>query len=285
MNKLLVIGANSFSGKKFIDYIYKNNFDKKYIVYGVGSKQQYTQHNILYKKIDVTSYEDINNYLLECNPQYIVNFVGKYGTDNISELFKYNFDVTKNIVNSVIENNFFLKKILLIGSAAEYGISDVDYIMESANLNPVNFYGLSKKIQSQFAIDSYNIKKIPINVARTFNLTGEGISENLLPGKFKKIIFKAENNTNIEMKNLSSIRDYIEVEKAVEMYWKILIDGMPGEVYNVCSGKGTTIRDMLIKLINDSGKKINIIETDEIYSNTDVDKIIGSNKKIMQLMS
>jgi GDP-4-dehydro-6-deoxy-D-mannose reductase len=68
------------------------------------------------------------------------------------------------------------------------------------------------------------------------------------------------------------------------MYWKILIDGIPGEIYNVCSGVGIKIRDILIQLIDESNKKINIIEDERVHSIKDVKQIIGCNKKIMQLI-
>lgn len=284
MDRLLILGVNSFSGRHFLNYIYKKGFDKKYLIYGIGSKPKYTSHNIFYQKIDVTNYDSLEKFIIENRPNYIVNFIGKFGTDNINELLKFNFDVTKNIINLIIKNKLNVKKVLLIGSAAEYGVPSDKNIKESAKLNPVNFYGLTKKIQTEFAIGVYNIENIPINIARTFNLIGDGISEILLPGKFNKLISNTKNNSYIRMKNLSNIRDYLEVEKAVEMYWTILINGAPGEVYNVCSGKGIKIRDILLKLIKESDKKINIIEDKEFYSINDVKKIVGSNQKIIDLM-
>ena len=64
----------------------------------------------------------------------------------------------------------------------------------------------------------------------------------------------------------------------------ILIDGIPGEVYNVCSGKGITSRALLKQLIKESNKKLNIIEDKQFHSIKDIHKIIGCNQKIMQLM-
>ena len=285
MDKLLIFGVNGFSGKHFLNYIFQNKINKKYQIYGVGSKVNCSFKDINYKKIDIDSHQDVENFLIECKPEYIVNFIGKYGTDNINELFSKNFELTKNIIHSVICNELKVKKILLLGSAAEYGIPNNEPVKETDKLDPINFYGLAKKIQCEFALNVYKIQNLPINIARTFNLLGAGVSELLLPGKFQKLISEADNYADIEMSNLSNIRDYIEIEKAVEMYWKILIDGAPGEIYNVCSGVGMSSRDVLKKIINDSGKEINIIENKNLHSKKDIKKIIGCNLKILNLMN
>jgi GDP-4-dehydro-6-deoxy-D-mannose reductase len=285
MDKILIFGVNGFSGRYFLNYILQNKLNEKYQIYGLGTQKKCIFKEINYKYIDIKKNNDVKKILIEYKPNYIINFVGKYGTDDIEELFSKNFELTKNIIYSVISNQIKIKKILVIGSAAEYGIPENEFLKETDKLSPINFYGLSKKIQTEFAVNAYKIKNIPINVARTFNLFGDGISELLLPGKLKKLISEVASNANIEMSNLSDIRDYIEIEKAVDMYWKILIDGIPGEIYNVCSGVGMSSRDILRKLINESGKNINFIENKNLHSKIDINKIIGCNIKITNLMN
>ncbi len=44
----------------------------------------------------------------------------------------------------------------------------------------------------------------------------------------------------------------------VEAYWLSLEKGVPGEVYNICSGKAVKIRDMLDMLLGLSSEKVEV---------------------------
>ena len=76
-------------------------------------------------------------------------------------------------------------------------------------------------------------------------------------------------------------RDYTDVRDVVRGYWLLLERGQPGEVYNLCSGRGWAIQEVLDFLLAES--KINRITTREDPNRlrpSDVPTLIGNFSKL-----
>jgi nucleoside-diphosphate-sugar epimerase len=58
--------------------------------------------------------------------------------------------------------------------------------------------------------------------------------------------------------------------------------GVPGEIYNVCSGAPRTIRSVLEDLIRESGKKLSIESDPSLLKERDIDSIYGDSTKYDQ---
>ena len=60
------------------------------------------------------------------------------------------------------------------------------------------------------------------------------------------------------MGNLDAVRDFTDVRDVVRAYWMLLERGVPGEVYNVCTGRGVRLSDLLERLIALSGVRVEV---------------------------
>ena len=60
------------------------------------------------------------------------------------------------------------------------------------------------------------------------------------------------------MGNLDAVRDFTDVRDVVRAYWLLLEEGRAGETYNVCSGRGIAIGDVLQLLLDASGAKVEV---------------------------
>jgi GDP-4-dehydro-6-deoxy-D-mannose reductase len=65
----------------------------------------------------------------------------------------------------------------------------------------------------------------------------------------------------------------------VKAYWLALQKGELGEIYNICSGKAFSIRELLDKLLNMSKKKIKVIQDPKRLRLSDVPLLVGDFKK------
>ena len=63
------------------------------------------------------------------------------------------------------------------------------------------------------------------------------------------------------MGNLDAVRDFSDVRDSLVAYYSLIMNGKKGEIYNICSGNGYSIKDLLDKLIALSDHEI-IIEVD-----------------------
>ncbi|MGE5234090.1 MAG: GDP-mannose 4,6-dehydratase [Acidobacteriota bacterium] len=139
-------------------------------------------------------------------------------------------------------------------SSEEYGLvlPDEVPIKESNPLRPLSPYAVSKVGQDYLAyqyFQSYGIKAIR---TRGFNHTGPRRGEVFVTSNFARQVARIEAGLQepvIRVGNLDSVRDFTDVRDMVRAYWLAATKGRPGEVYNIASGSGITIRALLDKLL------------------------------------
>jgi GDP-4-dehydro-6-deoxy-D-mannose reductase len=284
MKKILVFGINGFSGKNILKY-FRNVIDNKsYSIFGCDIKED----EEISRQLDVycgdmTNGLFVRDLIAKIKPDYIINLAGSFISSSFDILFKQNVTGSKNILDAVVYSNHPVTKILLIGSAAEYGFPERNPVRETDKPLPVSPYGLTKYIQTEVASYYHRVHNVPVIIARTFNIIGQGLSEALSVGNFLLQIEKAENGTTIEVGNLDSYRDFLDIEQVVAHYWVLLTHGKSGEAYNVCSGKPTKMEEILRKLIQEAGKEINYMPQKGLLKSKDVSIIYGSNEKLRNL--
>jgi len=82
--------------------------------------------------------------------------------------------------------------------------------------------------------------------------------------------------------NLEAVRDFSDVRDVVRAYALTLERGDPGEVYNIASGKGIKIRDMLDMLVALSNADLKIEQDPTRLRPSDVELLIGSSEKFQK---
>ena len=108
-------------------------------------------------------------------PDLVLHLAATFAND-FDEAYSVNVAATRHLLDKV-EQSGRRTRILLVGSAAEYGVvrSDENPIREDRVLAPVSIYGLTKAWQTQLA-GLYASRGVDVVVARIFNLDGPGLS-------------------------------------------------------------------------------------------------------------
>lgn len=297
MIKYLITGFSGFVGFHFISYLNSVAKEKIYVL-GIDiaepfdyKKWQFENLELSFCKVNLLNENEINNIIKECKPNYILHLaafssVGKSWEDP-SSCFKNNTGIFLNLVES-IKNLKLECKILCIGSSEEYGYVDSKNIpiKEELNINPSSPYAITKVAQeglSKCYVAKYGMD---INLTRSFNHIGPRQKEFFVIPSFCKQIAQSfvagEKEIVLETGNLNIIRDFLDVRDVVVAYYLILQNGKTGELYNVCSGKGYALNDIIKVLEEISGIKITTkINPDYIRPN-DMPVIIGDNKKLIE---
>jgi len=279
MNKVLILGINGFTGYHFQRYIEKHGLSRKYRFLGVD-KAFNGSCAIKFKKADLLNYRSLSALITDYSPDYIINFAGIFSSKDIDTMLEINACVSKNLFEIILKNSIKVKNVLLIGSAAEYGLNSKPSTKESERLCPMNYYGLSKVIQTEYAQFYNSAFNINVNVARTFNMIGEHISPSLSIGSFVSQINNAANGDSINVGNLNTKRDFLDVEDVIDAYWKIVLKGKPGTIYNVCSGKAYFMKDVLRSMIRRSKKRISVTVRKDHFKKNDIPVSYGDNSKL-----
>uniref|UniRef100_A0A7C4GE68 NAD-dependent epimerase/dehydratase family protein n=1 Tax=candidate division WOR-3 bacterium TaxID=2052148 RepID=A0A7C4GE68_UNCW3 len=95
-------------------------------------------------------------------------------------------------------------------------------------------------------------------------------------------IEKGRKEPVLHVGNLDSVRDFTDVRDTVNAYYLILENGVPGEVYNVATGKGYTIRQVLDILLGFVKVKVEIRPDPARMRPSDVELLIGDSTRLHQ---
>lgn len=283
MNKILILGSEGFTGKYFPDFLKKNNIkSENYYVDKIPKKLNKREN---YYNIDLLKKKEVFNFLGDFKPDLIFNFIGLIFSNNLRELFNLNVITAENLLSSINEIKNYSPKVLLIGSAAEYGIvnkSDLP-VNETCKKRPISNYGLSKIFLDKLAEKYILNSNIRIYRAKPFNMIGPGQSEKLVIGSISLQIEKIRKGlqpNELYVGNLDTKRDFIDISDVVSAYWKIINSDCEGEVFNIGSGKPLKIRTIVENFIKFSGLKIKIAQRRELVKKSDPPSIYADITKI-----
>ncbi|MDH5612659.1 MAG: NAD-dependent epimerase/dehydratase family protein [Gammaproteobacteria bacterium] len=281
---ILVTGSSGFVGRHLLDYL-RNNTDSKCL--GLTRTPIKNNHNDTVV-CDLNDKDQLDKLIKKLQPSLIFQTAGSFSNDFETD-FQNNVRCTKNILDSVKENSL-ASRILLMGSAAEYGEinNDENPVTENHPLNPISIYGWSKAAQTQLAHLYTKTYGLDIVNARTFNLIGKGMSEKLFVGRVEKQInaILSGEADKITVGNLDAERDYIDIKDACAFYYKIATKGKAGETYNVGSGHPTGMRELLNKLLHQAGLDYSVVNENSNGKNTphsEVSIIYASIDKLTKL--
>lgn len=162
--------------------------------------------------------------------------------------------------------------VLLASSANIYGNNTAGVIDESAPAAPTNDYAVSKLAMEYMAATWQT--RLPITVVRPFNYTGIGQSEDFL---LPKIVSHFKRRAAvIELGNLDVERDFSDVRTVVDCYVRLLQANTAGQVFNVCSGVGHTLRAVLQMAADITGYMPDVRVNPDFVRANEVQKLVGS---------
>jgi GDP-4-dehydro-6-deoxy-D-mannose reductase len=176
-------------------------------------------------------------------------------------------------------------RTLVVGSAEEYGLPDARDLplREDAPLKPQSPYASSKVAQGFLALQYALAYRLPIIRTRTFHHTGSRRGEAFAESSFARQIAEIEAGLRppvVHVGNLDAVRDFTDVRDVLRAYWLLMERGQPGEVYNVCSGRGLRIGDLLDLLIRLSGREIEVRVDPQKVRKAEIPEVIGDRSRI-----
>lgn len=292
-SKILITGISGFAGSFLAEELVKKNCfisgttinDHNDNITNIKTKLQ------LYK-CDLKNYKDVGIVVKKTNPDYIFHLAALPSPadsfNNAGDTLVNNILAEANILEAVRVN--ILKKknprILIVASADEYGLVRLnEKIDENSPLNPTSPYAVSKIAQDFLGLQYYNTYKMDIVRVRPFNHIGPRQSPAFVIPSFAKQIAEIEKDPKnaLLVGNLEPIRDFTDVRDMVKAYVLALEKCPPGEVYNLGSGKGLRISDLLDILLSLSKIRITITKDLSRFRPIDNPILICDNLKFRKL--
>jgi len=263
--KVLITGASGFTGKWMLRYIQRIAPQETELTCLVNSRVDLgiDSANITVIKGNLLNHDQFEAGISSVCPEMVIHLAGlNQGT--LSELLETNVVGTKNLLDTVLVRNPRCR-ILIISSSAVYGNAGYHPISEETPCKPLSEYGISKTAQEILCAMYHQIHGAHIAVARPFNLVGPGQSSSFVCGRIisQAIQIRQGERKGIDLSEIISSRDFIDVRDAVAGYWSILSHPefeqiCAGKFFNIGSGKTCKISQVIEYIEEITGEKYSV---------------------------
>jgi GDP-4-dehydro-6-deoxy-D-mannose reductase len=295
MKKLLITGISGFVGGHMVDFLTRNRQDLE--IHGISRSQPAWDFvpvrpelltNHYFHRADLLEIPKIKKFLECVQPDYILHMAAQ---SSVAESWKtpvFSFMNNTNIFLNIIDTvrlNDNGARVLSIGSSEQYGVVSARDLplTEETPQHPANPYAVARVAQEQLATIYANGYGLDICCTRSFNHCGPGQTDRFVISAIVKQFVRIAHGLQdpvIHIGNGSIVRDFVDVHDVVAAYDLLLSKGRRGEVYNVCSGTGRTIREIITLLSAMKGIDVDVHQEQAQIRPIDNPCIIGSSEKI-----
>ncbi|MDR3623839.1 MAG: GDP-mannose 4,6-dehydratase [Chlamydiales bacterium] len=253
MEKVLVIGSNSFSGSDFIDLLLEEG---NYQVLGVSRSPEkpalflpYKQRdcsNFRFRQIDLnTDFAELKDLLESFKPDYVVNFAAQSEVapswQNPDHWFQTNAVALTRLAN-MLKDQPYLKRYVHISSPEVYGTC-VGNIKEDAPLNPSTPYAASKAAGDLSLFTFAKNFHFPLVMVRATNVYGAG--QQLFKIIPRSIIY-LKTGKKIELHGGGvAVKSYIHIRDVSKGELMAMKQGKIGEIYHFSPDQGVAVKDVV----------------------------------------
>lgn len=231
---------------------------------------------------DLTDSQALSEEVARVSPTHVIHLAGISAVTHVDEEAFYHVNLfgTQNLLQALSELPDMPKKILLASSANIYGNSVVSPISESTYPQPINHYAISK-LAMEFMSTSFS-QKLPIVIGRPFNYTGLWHDTRFVVPKIVDHFKRCA--PEIELGNLNVLREYNDVRVVCQAYFSLLQSGIPGEAYNIASGRAVSLQTIISTLEKLSKHSIDVRVNPDFVRANEISVLSGSAAKIESLI-
>lgn len=281
--RVLVTGAGGFCG----DHLTRHLADQGAEVHTISQRPaQRERHHQVARVTDIGA---LARAVRLSEPDYVVHLAGVMVSPDPIEFYRINTQFAVALLKALTVAGYADRPVLLVGTAAEYGIVSEDDLPISEELQPrpYNHYGISKLAQTLESLAESKAGR-PVAVVRPFNLIGPGMPEHLVLRSFASQIAKiakGEAPPIIAAGNIKASRDFVDVRDAVAIYWRIIRNpDCYGKILNVCTGWGTVVEEALRALIQLTGAETEVRTEASRLKDIDIPAHYGSTAELTRLL-
>lgn len=301
MHSILVSGGAGYIGSHTVRTLIEQGYKPVVLDSLVTGHRQSVSMDVPFFQGDIADSHLVKKIVEQEHVTAVIHFAARSLVGESAEkpdlYFEENTAKTNRFVSSLLEHG--VKRIIFSSTAATYGIPDEIPIPESAPTNPINPYGFSKlMIEQSFSWleKAYGLEWIAL---RYFNAAGAALDgslgedhtpeTHLIPLILKTALGQREKinlfGTDYSTPDGTCIRDYIHVldlAKAHILALEALKRGTGSGAYNVGTGAGYSVREVIETARQVTGQTISVLESPRRPG--DPDKLVAKVEKIEALL-
>lgn len=272
--KALITGISGFVGEYLAEYLLRQRFEVAGTRLPHEPISTYLQRNADIFELDLLDKEQTKSVLEEVKPDYLFHLAAQSSValswKNPTLTFDVNVKGAIHLLETIRELGLNTR-VLLVGSSEQSKVS-----------NP---YAISKMAQEMLGKMYGKAYSMEIVMVRAYNHTGPRQKPTFVIPDFSKriaLMEKGKMEPILKVGNLDAVRDFSDVRDIVRAYYELMLKGKSGEIYEVGSGKGYSIKELLNRLLNLSSVSIEVQQDPERMRPSDDPASICDNSKIYE---
>jgi GDP-4-dehydro-6-deoxy-D-mannose reductase len=269
MRRVLVTGITGFAGSHLVDHMLERGGAEVFGAIRWRSRTENIEHfreRVTLLECDLRDSTSTRDLLEQVRPDWIFHLAAQSFVPT-----SWNAPHESISTNALGQLNLFeavrriglTPRIQVACSSEEYGLVNEKElpIRETNPLRPLSPYAVSKVTQDLLGYQYFMSYAMDVVRTRGFNHEGPRRPNVFVASDFAYQIATIEAGKReavLHVGNLDARRDFTDVRDMVKGYWLALERGERGEVYNLCSGKDYSIRQVLDLLLGMTKVKIEV---------------------------
>lgn len=247
--------------------------------------------HVQYEFGDLLDFNSIANVIKKYQPKEIYH-IASQSSVGVShqkpfETLNTNFMGTQNLLEAT-RRHIPKSKVLLLSSSDIYGAGEglLDILhTEGDEYKPLTPFATSKACMEILGMQFQRAWGLHVCIARPFNYTGPYHSRRfVLPNIAEQLVKIAEYGAEpvIYTGNLDVSRDVLDVRDLSRALVLLMNISTPASIYNICSGRVRTIRELVEGLIDICPVDVDIRRDPSRERDIDIPLLMGSPEKLMK---
>ncbi|MDE3179215.1 MAG: GDP-mannose 4,6-dehydratase [Acidobacteriota bacterium] len=289
--RAFITGIAGFAGNYLADLLLRNGLD----VHGLSEEAEFRpflpidSRVIHYASIDIQNQRRVGEFLSAVRPDLVFHLAAKSSPsrslNHPGETFAVNFGGTLAVLEAIRLHKIPCR-FLLVSSSHVYGggwiTQESQPVTEEAPLRPESPYAASKAASEMAAFQYWKSYGIETVIVRAFNHSGPGQGPGFVCPDLARKVVEIERGLRAPRLEVSGLRrqiDFSDVRDVVLGYYRALVTGSPGSIYNICSGKLVTIKAITEVFLEGSPRSISVVPSSSESEAKGRPGILGDNSR------
>lgn len=282
MTRALVTGGTGFAGRYLVEHLAGLGLT----VHATAHESHTSAPGAQVHPLDLRDGDAVARLVQEIEPDRIFHLAGvtRPASGDVRGFYDVNLGGACNVLEAV-RIHAPEARTLVVGSGYAYAPS-AGPIDETWPLAPENHYGASKAA-AELVARAYAQGGLHVVLARPFNHSGPGQPPDfILPTIVEQVAAgrrAGQRVVTLRLGNLEPVRDISDVRDVVAGYVTALEHGCSGEAYNLGSGHGHSIRELVDLVASAAGVEV-VVESDvDRVRSADVSRLVAQIDRMLAL--
>ena len=289
INKCLVTGCGGFIGSYLAEFLLAEGVAVYGTVYRDTRKIEHLKDAMTILNCDVSNKREVNEIVAEVQPDTVFHLAAQSLIAQSRK--KPETTLTTNLLGTLylleaIRRARIDPVVVVVGSSSEYGLSyeNETPIKENKEFRPSSPYAVSKVALDMLAYAYFQGLQMKTVRVRPFYIVGPRKTFDVCSDLARGIVrIERGQQNSLKVGNLEAVRDVVDIRDAVKALRLLAEKGEAGKVYNLCSGKGYRVREILDIFISLSTAKVEVQIDSRRMRPVDEPLLVGDNSKLQRL--